>query len=246
MKTRGGWSLLESVIALTLSAVIAHMGMSALRSARSIEATARAGSERLAAVRVARTVLGQDLAVANRGVDWTSFAPDSLQLKAFRGTALPCASLLSGQRTDTILHVAWRGLRSPNHRKDSLQVLLADGSWISADLKADRATRLSCAADTTVALRRWVVSPAISASNRAVLFRLWERGSYHLVDTVLSYRSRPRKTATSRGSRQPILPPVIAAPPSEFSDSAGVLALLLRSRSDTGWSRRIRLRGTGE
>ena len=213
MRGRSGWSVLESVIALSLSMVVVHMGVSALMAARSAEAATRAESERLAAVRLVRTVVGQDLAVGHRGSDWTSFPPDSLQLKAFRGTALPCTSLLSGSSPDSVYQVSWRGLRRPNSRKDSLDVLLADGSWSSADLRADRTTNVRCPADTTLTLRRWVVSPAIPADNPPILFRYWERGSYHLVDTVLSYRSRPRKTATSRGSRQPLLPPVIAAPP---------------------------------
>lgn len=226
----------EAITALALGAVVAHLGVRSLMEARTAVEVVQLESDRLAALRVARHALGQDLASGERGVDWRSFAPDSVQLRSFRGTGIVCAGLSSA---DT-LFVRWSGIRNPNPNKDSLDVLLEDGSRVQADLTSDRTTATRCPSDPAAVLRRWTIAPA--PTGEETMARLWERGSYHLVDGVLSYRSRPRKSLSSKGSRQPVMPAVLSSPESRFQDDAGVLSLVLVGKSSK-WSERVRLVG---
>jgi len=235
---RGGWSLVESLVALLLSAFVIQLSVRALTGARAAQNDLYTQAEWMATQRLARSTLGLDLAVGQRSTDWTSFPPDSVSLRAFRGNALVCPELTSG---DTV-YVAWSGMRLPNPTKDSLRILRSDGSWTDADLLRDHTSQKHCSLDASRTLRRWVLAPGASTDSMT-LIRLWERGSYHLVDTVFSYRSRPRKSSASRGSRQPLSPAVIVTPPSRFVDSMDVLSLVLHSRRDEDRSSRIRLGG---
>ena len=232
----GGWTILESLIALTLGAAVAHIALQALLGTHELQEGMREEVDRLVVLRVARSAIAADLGLGLEGADWRGFPPDSVSLRAYRGVGLVCLSLTSG---DT-LYVRWQGVRLPNVRKDSVAVLGSNGRWEQLDLVDDRRVSSKCPADTTFDLRRWIVDPAPSAV--PMVGRHWERGSYHVVDTVLSYRSRPRKNLAGSGSRQPITPGALRTPGTRFVDSLGGFHLLLTAK-DTSWRRWTRLTG---
>lgn len=233
----GGWTVVEAVIALALGAIVTHVVVQSLLATHRIEAVLRTEVEKLSTLRVARGAIGRDLSHGSRGSDWQSYPPDSISLRAYRGIGVVCGALTAA---DT-LYLGWSGLRNPNARKDSVSLLDENGNWEDFDLAADRAVNERCPADSTLALRRWTLDPAPAVA--PVLARLWERGSYHVVDTVLSYRSRPRKSLASKGNRQPISPASLQTPGTMFVDRAGVLSLALHGRDST-WSGLIRLGGS--
>jgi prepilin-type N-terminal cleavage/methylation domain-containing protein len=190
---RGAFTLVELTVAL---AVFGLLGTLAVRTyAELATATRRHArvSDELWAMRATRSVLRNEVVMGAPGVDWTSHAPDSLRVRAFRGLAFVC-----GVGPDTSLVVRRRSPRRPDPAKDSLLVLDASGTWSVRDLAG--VTSSACpdppgSAFTPGAVtERWRMD---EPAEDAVLVRLFERGSYHLASRALRYRR-------GGGGRQPL------------------------------------------
>lgn len=133
------------------------------------------------AVRAVRVVLRDELGAGLTDLDWTVFPPDSIRLRAFRGTGWPCAPLVRG----LTIPVRWDGIRAPDPSKDSLLVLDGDGAWRVVDLVGVTDSGV-CAG--------WTLEAAVPSP---ILMRLFESGSYHFGNGALRYRR-------GGGGRQPL------------------------------------------
>lgn len=143
-------------------------------------------------------LLDRELVGARPGLDWRA-DPDGVALRAWRGTVVACPG-------DSAAGLAgwYRGLRRPDPTKDSLELVLADGSTAVVALRSVTGADLSggpCAPRGPEGLRlRW---DGDDASPRPALARVFETGLY-AVDGALRYRR-------GAGGRQPLTPLVLDA-----------------------------------
>ena len=183
---RRGLTLLELIVALVCTSLVLQFGLAAHAHVRTRVSQEQLRSARMDALRAVRVVLRDELGAGLADVDWTVFPPDSIRLRAFRGTGWPCRS----PEGDLTIPVRWEGIRAPDSSKDSVLVLGGDGAWRVVDLVAVTGAG-PCVAWTLDAL---VPSP--------VLLRLFESGSYHLGSGALRYRR-------GGGGRQPLTEDVL-------------------------------------
>ena len=151
-----------------------------------------ARAEGLETVRTLAWLLPQEVAVGREGLDWRVVDGDSLELRAFRGTALVETGSIKAQR----FRVCYRGIRGPIPEKDSVLLLSKDGSWTVHDLEYRISISSRCGGLENGSGEEWTLSPGRSD---ALLARLFERGSYHLTGGALRYRR-------GDGGRQPLTP----------------------------------------
>lgn len=209
---RAGSTLAEVMIALLCGLLVVQLSLAGLARVRSVGIRLTRRSETLAVLRTSRVVLRRELRFGVRGIDWVTFAPDSIRLRAFRGVGFVCPPGTAGP--DVL--VAWSGTRAPAPAKDSVLLLTVRGAWLRADLLSVRPTSDRCAAAPSIDVQRWRLSPTPEES--VVLARLFERGSYHVSGAALRYRR-------GRSGRQPLTPEVFDTPPSGFINSGGSVAL---------------------
>jgi hypothetical protein len=214
LRSRRGVSVPEVLVALIVGLLVVHLGLATLASMRTAQTGLSARSDALVALRVARHVLRRELRHGRGGLDWWAYA-DSIALRAFRGTALVCPG---APAADEIL-VSYRGDRLPEPAKDSVLLLMADGSRQVRGLRSVSTPDTVCgvAADTLLAL--WRLEASVPAGG--VLARIFERGSYHLSGSALRYR-------TGGGGRQPLTAQVWRTPPTGWAvDSTAVSVSLV-------------------
>jgi len=187
----GGFTVLELVIALLLLGLVLQGGWSVFSTLRGAAEAAEVQARGLETVRTVGWVLNQELAGGRVGLDWWPGGEDTLGIRAFRGMALR-----TGRDPEGNIFVCYAGVRAPDPEKDSLLVLGIDGTWRASDLLERRAGEPGCWDGTRGRSEAWVVEeegPQIPW----LLARLFERGSYHLVNGALRYRR-------GGGGRQPI------------------------------------------
>ncbi|MFW6206301.1 MAG: hypothetical protein ACOC5J_00035 [Gemmatimonadota bacterium] len=200
---RGGFTFVEVLLALTLSFLLAAGSWSLVlvHSRGSVEAAATA--DRLDAARIVRGVVASELHSGLEGRDWSVFGPDSVVMRAFRGVAVPCGTPSAGVAT-----VLVRSERRAEPAKDSVLVLRPDGRWLALDLEDAGPASITggggeavgtsvdaCALpDPRGIVEEWTV-PGLDGE--FLVARIFERGSYHLVDEAFRYRS-------GAGGRQPL------------------------------------------
>lgn len=207
-----GFTLVELVVAVLLVGWIGAATLRAYAVLLTASERTREVSSATHAQRVLRSVLRAELGTGVPGVDWTADAPDSIRLRAFRATGIPC-----GRAADSTVVLRLRGIRVPDPSKDSVLVMTGEGKWEVADLvgrepaacdSIDAAALLS----GSTRIERWTLRPM---PHVPVLLRAFESGSYHLADDALRYRR-------GAGGRQPLTEAVLAS--ARFVDSVGVLA----------------------
>ena len=198
---RGGWSLVEVWVAVSIGLLVATLAGRLLAHTKSAvtEVGARVGW--LSTVRMARWSLGQDARFASAVL----VDEDSVRLRSLRGWAVVCRV-----ESDSIWIVGHRGLRAPNPLKDSVRVLDRSGAWSTRVLsRADRVApdwgecALATALSATTTFRL-IVSGGQELSSRPLMLRVFESGGYHLDGGVLRYRagSGPRQPLTVPGLLQ--------------------------------------------
>lgn len=196
---RSGFSVLETLVALLLSALLVQSAWSLLRLQSRVARRSEEAADRLETVRIARHVLEGELRAGVRGRDWSDPVDDTLGLRAFRGLAVSCGARDSSGRVP----VRVIGIRTPDPTKDSLLLLLPDGGWRVVSLDgagADTSVKGVCPpAGPGWTGERWTIDGFGAAF---VLARFFERGSYHLADGALRYRR-------GRGGRQPLVPDLL-------------------------------------
>ena len=200
MTVRAGLSLLELVVAL------AFFGLVAGGVYGSVAATERAGrmhARRLEVAEAFRTtvaVLGAEVRYVDPAAD-LAVAPDSVALRAFRGTAIVCGEVGGDVR------VRYRGLRDPDPAKDSVIVVGALGDGGPVALAASTSEAQGCAVLPGESLQRWTLGARYPVGTLLLLF---ESGSYHLATGAFRYRR-------GAGGRQPITGSVLDVGASGFA-----------------------------
>lgn len=192
---RRGASIVEALVGLLLGLLVVHLGLTTMRRLESFEDRSSRRHDALLSTRIVRTVLRGELARGAAGTDWT-VGGDSVPLRAFRGTGVVCSVSTVGRR----LVVAYLGDRHPDPVKDSVEITGADGgvtvvglsSWIPSVTPCPLAT-------ASEAVHEWTLDTA--PPDDALVARVFESGSYHLVGSALRYR-------IGAGGRQPLTPEV--------------------------------------
>jgi hypothetical protein len=228
--SRRGSGTVEVLVCLLLMALVVQLSWSLLASARATTSRLIQRSEALDAERLGWHVLSREVGAGVPSRDWTVESARVLPLRAFRGLAEVCAQHASA---DGAL-VRYDGMRLPEPAKDSLLALSDQGEWLALRLTSRSPSSLECPAWPGAAVERWSWEPAQTG---VVLARVFERGSYHLEDRAIRYR-------TGDGGRQPLSEERLESG-SAFLVSAAGLDLHLRLRVDerTRWDSSRRLVG---
>ncbi|MEX0935726.1 MAG: hypothetical protein WD013_02400 [Gemmatimonadota bacterium] len=217
-----GGALVEMVVALTLGLVVLGcVGSAAIATLRSGRDLVRR-VDSLELVRTVWVVLDEELASGRHGRDWRLDESGFLKLRAFRGIARVCGFASA----DSGFDVVYRGRRSPVPGRDSVLVLGTDARWRAFALDGSSSAG-GCEGGETREVSRWDWEQPSSAPP-PVLARLFERGSYHLVDGALRYRR-------GDGGRQPLTQERLL-PESGFvgADEGVLVRLHLRGGRDSG------------
>lgn len=234
-----GVSLVEALVGLLLTALLVQTAWSIAASARRTARRVMERSEALETERVGWHVLSREVGAGLHGRDWSLEGPRVLPLRAFRGLAEVCPELADADGAV----VRYRGMRLPEPAKDSLLVLSASGEWHAVELVGRTADGPGCPAWPVEGgegwrVERWRWEPSVRG---ALLARVYERGSYHLEDRAVRYR-------TGDGGRQPLTAERLDGTGSAFTVDAGALELRLRVRAEAGtlWETTRRLPSGGE
>jgi hypothetical protein len=216
-----GFTVAETLIALVLGWALAYLALSTFSRQRTLQVTMTHRAEALAAVRTARNVLHLETRVGDPQRDGWSLSPDSLGIRAFRGTALVCP--FSEPLTEVLVQVA--GTRLPDASKDSVLVVGQSGAMTAMKLESRFPVVGGCPVGPGASLERWGLSEEVLPGT--VIARYYERGSYHLSGGALRYRR-------GAGGRQPLTPTVLDDRESAFEDRAGGVGVWLRTRPPHG------------
>jgi hypothetical protein len=217
MPDRKGTSVVETLVALLVGLMVLHLTLDVLARGRVVQARIAEQLEWTQALRITRVILRRELSRGVPGRDWTLRAPDSLRLRAFRGAARVCRT---GADSLT-LNVLYGGVRRPDPRKDSVLVLTGDGKWTARDLVEVGPPTGSCDPPSNRPPERWQMDAGVQGT--AVLARVFETGSYHIVDRALRYRP-------GLSGRQPISAEVLGSPASGFEAFGPAVWVRLESR----------------
>ncbi|MCG6987929.1 MAG: hypothetical protein LJF06_07095 [Gemmatimonadetes bacterium] len=210
---RRGASVVEALVSLLLGLFLTSLALTVVARQRAAVAALDRTSDALAAVRVARQLLGEEGRDGDARRDGWALSADSLGLRAFRGVGYVCGP----GTTPLDLEVEVEGVRLPEPAKDSILILGSGGEWTVAAL--DGATAATpCFGDTGRVAETWHLSGIPPTG--AVFARYFERGSYHVVDEALRYRR-------GMSGRQPLTPEVVRTPSSVFERSGAFVTLFL-------------------
>jgi hypothetical protein len=205
---RGGWLLVEVVVAMALGVVMLGVVAATVRATLVGARIVSSRVEALEAVRTTWVVLEEELGKGRPCHDWHLADDGAVALRAFRGFGRVCDSGLG------TLQLAYRGRRLPEVDRDSLLVLTTGGAWIPASLQGV-VTGSECPLGTGE--RSLTLTTSTAWPSPPVLVRVFERGSYHLTDGALRYRR-------GAGGRQPLTLELFA-PASRFERTTeGVVA----------------------
>lgn len=232
MSPRCGASIAEALVALLLGLMVVHLGVTTMQRLDRFEERASRRQDALLSARIARTVLRGELARGQAGRDWAVGA-DSLALRAFRGTGVVCGppTLAGG------LIVAYSGDRRPDPVKDSVELTRPSGAISVGRLSAVAPSSAPCPLATTgESVQEWTLDPP--ASGPALIGRVFESGSYHLVGSALRYR-------IGGGGRQPLTPEVWSDAATGLTVRGSAVVLELAPRPGYGADRAGFLAWTG-
>ena len=235
MKGREGFTVSEALVGLVLMLLLLLVVWTLTEGAAHAAVGIADRAEGLAGARAVAWVLGEELEGARALVDVGPPAADSFGIRAFRGTAIVCAE------EDSVTFIVRRvGTRSPDPDKDSVLTLTPDGRWLGARLKAWSRAPGTCPSRSGGREEHWYFRDPAAGG---VLFRLFERGSYHLTGGALRYR-------IGKGGRQPITPIVLDPAGSGVTGfGSGGIELRVavrgsrRKHPGIAWRRVFRLRG---
>jgi hypothetical protein len=213
---RDGSSLIETVAVLSLSSfVMAVIGGICLAQMR----LARATADQVADAEAVRTVTQALAGEARRmtAADVRTFSADSLVVRAFRGTGIPCGGAAAAAL------VRYMGDRLPDPAKDSVLVV-GPASEAAVPLLDSAPAPGQCPALPGEAVLLWRTGGTLPPGSVVLLF---ESGSYHLATRALRYR-------TGAGGRQPLTAEALHHPYTRFT---GVAADAVSFRIEAGGRR---------
>jgi prepilin-type N-terminal cleavage/methylation domain-containing protein len=216
---RAGFTLVELLVALALTGLLGVL----LVGTFSTQLGAARRQVELAALeelrRVVRHVLAGELRYLDAPADVAASAPDSLALRALRGTGRGCAAAPG--------HVSYRGWRDPEPAKDSALVLGPAGTWsVRAVTAADRrAGDAGCAPAPGEHVLRLALgdgeaeAPGDDAAT-PLLVVVFETGSYHLHARALRYRR-------GASGRQPLTAELLRDGASRFDAAPAAIRVVI-------------------
>jgi hypothetical protein len=218
---RAGVSLVETMVALVVGLMVLQLGLATLARFRSVQGQMADRADALVALRLGRHVLREELRYGVPGRDWSVF-DDSLPLRAFRGTSSVCANDSTAAR----LTVSYRGSRAPDPAKDSVLLLMADGTTSVRALVATGASSISCAGPGAGVRQLWTLDHGAPVSTVAT--RIFERGSYHIASSALRYRR-------GASGRQPLTPEVWTSASAWNASTERLEVSLVPTGGSTAW-----------
>lgn len=178
---RGGFSLVELCLTLVLAGLVGAALVGVLRTQNRL-ARAHATSAALAeALRIPAVVLPAELRFLDPAADIYGLGRDTIELRAFRGTAVVCGTAGAG------VLVRYRGVRVPNPEKDTVLALVPGTSEPTLDVRASRSAPGSCEPVPGASVYRWQLGGTSEPAPGTVLL-LYEHGSYHLAMRAVRYR----------------------------------------------------------
>lgn len=199
LRLHPGSTLVEAIAVMMLTsilaAVMAGILMTQMRLAR-LAAEQAASAE---AVRTTSAILSAEIRRATFA-DVSAWSSDSLALRGFRGTALPCGTSATGTL------VRYTGDRMPDPTKDSVLVISQSGETGTV-LHGWNVAAGSCVAHSGETVLEIRTSGPIPPKSALLVF---ESGSYHLSTGALRYR-------IGGGGRQPLTITVLRHPYSRFT-----------------------------
>jgi hypothetical protein len=204
--------LVEALAALTLTVGVLFALHALVRQASIASGRMLVEAQVLETRRLALGLLDRELAGARPDTDWVA-DPAGLALRAFRGSVEACAPTSVGLIGTRV------GVRAPDPAKDSLELVLAEGTRRVVALAAVSAPGVvaECFGAGPVELLRWVGDD--EPGPPAVFARYFERGLY-AVDDALRYRR-------GRGGRQPLGAAVLDPARSDLGVVEGAVDLRL-------------------
>lgn len=206
-----GTTVLEALLSLLLGLLLVGLVTGLLVRTREAAGLLTIRSDRLTAVRVARSLLERD----GPEVGATLSVADSLPVRAHRGTVVFCPEGMGAAGWA----VGVRGIRMPDPSKDSVTVLGRDGRWTLHRLAGRTTGIVGCPGLPREARHElWMLDPPPDVP---LVGRYFERGSYHLAGRALRYRR-------GDGGRQPLTPEVLSTPGSGFEPRGDRLQARLR------------------
>lgn len=214
---RRGHTLVELLVALVMASLVIAAALGWLGAeVRRTDRLARRGAA-AAALRTGELLLARELRYLVPASDLTALGPDSMSLRALRGSGVACA--VAGTTT----YVRLRAVRVPDPAKDSV-LWLRPGSELAIPVLDSAPAPGACSAtpgESVYAVRLpFPLAPA-------ELLLLYERGSYHLSASALRYRR-------GAGGRQPLTDLLLLDRLSRFEsvmDTAGPLAVRVHWRT---------------
>lgn len=208
MKRDDGFTVLESLVALLLTALLIQGGWAVVATLRRSGERVAEISEGLETVRTVAWILAEEVSGGSPQRDWWSGGGDTLALRAYRGLAV-----VRGRDAEGRVTVCYRGIRNPNPEKDSILFLAGDGGWTPHALLSRVRRDPGCMGEGEGWEEVWSIDPEAGGP---VLGRVYERGSYHLSGQALRYRR-------GAGGRQPLTPLRVAEGVLEEDPSEGGL-----------------------
>lgn len=176
-EARAGTSLVEVLAVMTLAGLLFTLVAGVCRAhLRLARATAERAS-RSDAVRTAGVILAGEIRRMTRA-DVRALTDDSIAVRAFRGTGIPCGTWAGG------IVVRYSGDRLPDPAKDSALVIGAALTSALVLLDSGPAT-VSCPALASESVLQWRLSGSAPPASVILVF---ESGSYHLSERALRYR----------------------------------------------------------
>lgn len=217
-----GVTVVEALVSLLLGLAIVQATLAVGARVRVVHEELLGRAEVLSSARLTGALLRAETHGALRGRDWGVHA-DSLWLRAFRGTALPCPE----RRGRETLAGAYAGYRAPDPTKDSVLVVYADGSRVVRGLRAVRSGADECPGQ--VLERGFALDLSEPVPRGAILARVFERGAYSVADRAFRYRR-------GAAGRQPLTPEVWDRSSGWVDDDRGLAVELVALSEDTAAS----------
>lgn len=208
MTRRSGFTMVEMIVALTLTGLFAAALLGAIAPA---ERAARWHARQVVrgeAVRTTVAILTAELRYVSPVTDIHGIGADTIAMRVFRGTGVVCAVAAAGPI------VRYTGLRRPEPAKDSALVIHGDGSASAARVAAVTRVASECATRGDEDLIRVELDPPPTAPAVILVF---ESGSYHLADRALRYRQ-------GDSGRQPLTAEAFAGRGNRFETVGGSIS----------------------
>ena len=189
---RAGHTLIEVITALVVAGVFLAGLATLLAAFARGAADVVQRTDEAQAVRAIWSILDEELAAGDEGVDWWMDGERAIHLRAYRGLALVTGPEIEPGRWP----VVWVGHRAPNPDIDSLRVLTDEGEWRQVDLQwvGGSGEDDGILDGGRVGWWEWE-----DAGAEPVLVRYFERGRYSVENGAFRYRR-------GSGPRQPLTP----------------------------------------